>query len=312
MDHPLAPVLDCVPPPGGEGSAPARAARIDLHCHSTFSRETLSFLPGLVFHPVLPPDELYDLAKRRRMDYVTITDHDTIDGCLDLLARRGPLPDFILGEELSAAFPEDGTIVHVNVFGLDENDHRELQRLRGNLYDVAHYCRARGMLFVLNHMTWTQQHRVLKRWQIEAMLAHFDVFEALNGARSFAHNALAWAAASARSKTLVGGSDSHTRRVGTTYTLSRGATAPALLDNIRAGLAEPCGAFGTPEKLREDVWLVFQREIERRLAQPTTARYRMVCRTMRRLMQWGHPLACLGYYKRQNALVEKFLQALPA
>ena len=27
---------------------------------------------------------------------------------------------------------------------------------------------------------------------------------------------------------------------------------------------EPCGAFGTAEKLREDVWLVFQREIERR------------------------------------------------
>ena len=60
-------------------------ARIDLHCHTTFSNERLRYLPGLVFHPLLTPAEVYDLAKARGMDFVTITDHDTIDGCLDLV-----------------------------------------------------------------------------------------------------------------------------------------------------------------------------------------------------------------------------------
>src|SRR5262245_60687428 len=89
-----------------------RATRIDLHCHSTFSDETLQFLPGFVYHPLLTPEEIYDLAKSRGMDFVTITDHDTIDGCKALVDRRGDLPDFISGEEVSVAFPEDGTIVH--------------------------------------------------------------------------------------------------------------------------------------------------------------------------------------------------------
>ena len=35
-----------------------------------------------------PPEEVYELAKRRGMDFVTITDHDTIDGCLEIADRR--------------------------------------------------------------------------------------------------------------------------------------------------------------------------------------------------------------------------------
>jgi predicted metal-dependent phosphoesterase TrpH len=36
------------------------------------------------------------------MDLVTITDHDSIDGCLELLDPLGERPDFIMGEEVSA------------------------------------------------------------------------------------------------------------------------------------------------------------------------------------------------------------------
>ena len=34
-----------------------------------------------------PPEEVYELAKRRGMDFVTITDHDTIDGVLEIADR---------------------------------------------------------------------------------------------------------------------------------------------------------------------------------------------------------------------------------
>ncbi|MBN2446658.1 MAG: hypothetical protein JXO22_08030, partial [Phycisphaerae bacterium] len=241
--------------------------RVDMHCHSTFSDETLRWVPGLVYHPMLTPEQTYDLAKSRGMDFVTLTDHDTIDGCKDLLDRRGDLRDFIVGEEVSVAFPEDGTIVHVNVYDHDEEQHREIQRLRGNMYELVAYLRQIDKLYVINHLTWTEQHRVLKPWQIEAMLDLFPAFEGLNGTRSYAHNAFAWYATRGHDKTLVAGSDSHTNRVGTTYTLTAGETRAEVLGNIRAGHTAMCGAFGTPEKLADDVRLVMQGELERRLAQ---------------------------------------------
>jgi predicted metal-dependent phosphoesterase TrpH len=285
-------------------------ARIDLHCHSTFSNERLRWLPGLVYHPLCEPEEVYDQAKARGMDFVTITDHDTIDGCLALVDRRGPRADFIFGEEVSVRFPEDGTVVHINVFDHNEAEHREIQRLRGNVYELTDYLRQRGKLYVLNHMTWTAQHRVLTPWQIEAMLSLFDVFEGLNGTRSYAHNAFTWHATRDRNKVLVAGSDSHTGRVGTTYTLSSGTTKGALLTNIRAGQAACCGGFGTPEKLRDDVWVVLQKNVERHLADATSRWERFLCHVVEQAGKRLYPLVCLGYHKHQDVLIRGFARAL--
>ena len=290
---------------------PLTAKRIDLHCHSSFSDERIRWLPGLVFNPLLEPEQIYDLAKARGMDFVTITDHDTIDGCKALVDRRGPLPDFIFGEEVTVRFPEDGTIIHVNVFDIDERQHDEIQRLRENIHDLLDYLRRIDKLFVLNHMTWTQQHRALKTWQIEAMLALFDVFEGINGTRSYAHNAFAVHAVRGRGKVLVGGSDSHTNRVGATYTLSDGLTAGDLLSNIRAGQATACGAFGTPEQLREDVWLTLEKNVERHLAEATSAWKRATCHVVEQLGRVASPFVCLGYHARQNLLIRKSFQAMP-
>lgn len=286
--------------------------RIDLHCHSTFSNETLQYLPGLIFHPVLTPKQVYRRAKARGMDFVTITDHDTIDGCKALLDETGELPNFVMGEEVSATFPEDGTIVHINVFDHSEEQHREIQRLRGNIYDLTSYLRSIDKLFVLNHLTWTEQHRVLKFWQIEAMLRLFDVFEGLNGTRSYAHNAFAWRATRGHNKVLVAGSDSHTHRMGTTYTLTQGQTSAEMLANIRAGEVVMCGAFGTAEKLSEDIWLVLHRNAERAIENERRAWKRSGARVAEQLGRLICPLACLGYHKRQNSLIRGFIAALPA
>jgi predicted metal-dependent phosphoesterase TrpH len=290
---------------------PVPGVRIDLHCHSTFSDETLRWLPGLVYHPVAEPEEVYALAKARGMDFVTITDHDTIDGCKALVDRCGSLPDFIFGEEVSVTFPEDGTEVHVNVFDIDEAQHAEIQRLRDNIYDLVDYLRRLGKLFVLNHMTWTAQHRVLTTWQVEAMLALFPVFEALNGGRSYSHNAFVCQATRGRGKVLVGGSDSHTHRVGTAFTLTHGTTPAEALASIQAGHAVPAGAFGTPERLREDVWMVMQKNLERQMAETGSYWQRLVARVVGRCGKTLYPLVCLGYHKRQDILMRGFARALP-
>jgi predicted metal-dependent phosphoesterase TrpH len=57
-----------------------KTSRADLHCHSTASEESKLGVQRALGLPecATPPEEVYTLAKRRGMDFVTITDHDSI------------------------------------------------------------------------------------------------------------------------------------------------------------------------------------------------------------------------------------------
>ncbi len=72
-------------------TAPAlrAASTVDMHCHSTASQESKLGVQRAVGLPecATPPQEVYELAKRRGMDFVTITDHDTIAGVLEIAER---------------------------------------------------------------------------------------------------------------------------------------------------------------------------------------------------------------------------------
>jgi len=80
------------------------------------------------------------------MDLVTITDHDSIDGCLDLLNRLGDLPDFVMGEEVSAYLPQFQHTIHLGVYGHSEAQHREIQSLRANGEEIGGLLAAAGPL----------------------------------------------------------------------------------------------------------------------------------------------------------------------
>src|SRR3954454_6247102 len=86
-------------------------ARADLHCHSTASQVAKLGIQRSVGLPecATPPEEVYELAKRRAMDFVTITDHDTIDGCLEIPYRN----DTFISEDLTAWFRGEPQAVHV-------------------------------------------------------------------------------------------------------------------------------------------------------------------------------------------------------
>ena len=66
-----------------------KTTKVDLHCHSTASAVSKLGVSRSLGLPecATPPDEVYALAKRRGMDFVTVTDHDTIDGALELAGR---------------------------------------------------------------------------------------------------------------------------------------------------------------------------------------------------------------------------------
>ncbi len=120
-----------------------------MHCHSTASQESKLGVQRAVGLPecATPPEEVYELAKRRGMDFVTITDHDTIAGVLQIADR----PDVFVSEELTAHFRGEPQAVHVLCYGITPDDHEWLQANRGDVELCAAYMYERDIACALAH-----------------------------------------------------------------------------------------------------------------------------------------------------------------
>ena len=73
------------------------------------------------------PESIYQVAKARGMDLVTITDHDAIDGVLELVERHPG--DCFTGVEITTVFPETGCKLNVLVYGFTAAEFAEMRRL---------------------------------------------------------------------------------------------------------------------------------------------------------------------------------------
>ena len=204
-----------VPDPDKPGwFSDSRFKKADLHCHSVYSTFKY-FRIANTRDSYNRPEDVYRLAKQRGMDYVTLTDHDSIDGCLYLLNKHPDLDDFFISEEVETWFPDTRQRIHVNVFAIDEKQHAEIQRRRPNIYDLHEYIREEKILASANHMFQNYRMRNSPRHYFEEMLRMFDVFEVKNGAMASQHNRLVEdLMAVVREKrgdvSLVAGSDAHT------------------------------------------------------------------------------------------------------
>ena len=217
-----------------------RFAKADLHCHSVYSTFKY-FRIANTRDSYNRPEQVYRVAKARGMDFVTITDHDSIDGCLRFLNEHPDATDFFVSEEVETWFPDTRQRIHVNVFGIDERQHGEIQRRRRNIYDLHEYVRAERIIASANHLFQNYRMRNSPRRYLEEMLRMFDVFEVKNGAMASQHNRLVEdLMAVVREKrgnvSLVAGSDAHTLGpLALVYTVAEADTAAAFLEKVRAG-----------------------------------------------------------------------------
>jgi len=108
-----------------------------MHVHSTASALSKLGVQRSLNVPecATEPGEVYELAKRRGMDFVTITDHDTIAGALAL----ADMPDTFISEELTAWFKGEPQAVHVLCYGITPDDHEWLQAHSGDVEGCAEY-----------------------------------------------------------------------------------------------------------------------------------------------------------------------------
>jgi predicted metal-dependent phosphoesterase TrpH len=232
--------------------------RADLHVHSCHSIESgnLRFLKSRDCYS--RPEAVYRTAKARGMDVVTITDHDSIRGCLELLERRPDTTDVFVSEEISCRFPGTDIQVHLGAYGLAEGLHRDLQPLRGNVFEVAAALRDAGVFFSLNHLFHFYRGQIPLLDYLR-LLHEVPALETRNGTMLPAHNELAARIAARGSGDgpmgAVGGSDAHTlRRVGRTWTEAPGATARDFLQSLAKRQGRVGGAHGTAGEIARDAY----------------------------------------------------------
>ncbi|HUA74466.1 MAG TPA: glycosyltransferase [Solirubrobacteraceae bacterium] len=225
----------------------AEVCRADLHCHSTASQESKLGVQRAAGLPecATPPEEVYELAKRRGMDFVTITDHDTISGVLQIADR----PDVFVSEELTAHFRGEPQAVHVLCLGITPEDHEWLQANRGDVELCAAYMYERDIACALAHPYYhvgaplTARHR-------RRLAQLFDVWEVRNGARARELNRPAATYVATLDGAGVGGSDDHAGvDIGRTWSATPPASSPAeFLAHVRAGRVSSGGEQGSAAK----------------------------------------------------------------
>ena len=222
-------------------------SRVDMHCHSTASQFSKLGVQRSLGLPecATPPEEVYELAKRRGMDFVTITDHDTIDGCLELAGR----PDCFISEELTARFAGEPQAVHVLCYGITPGDHEWLQAHSGDVEACAAYLHEREIVCALAHPFFNVAAPLTRRHR-RRLAELFPIWEVRNGSRAAELNMPAVVYIETHGGTGIGGSDDHAGvDIGRTFTEAPAAETPEeFLAHLRRGDAEACGEQGSAAK----------------------------------------------------------------
>ncbi len=259
-----------------------------MHVHSTASELSKLGIQRSLHLPecATEPEEVYELARRRGMDFVTITDHDTIEGALAI----GHLPGTFISEELTVGFRGEPQAVHVLCYGITPQDHEWLQRHNDDVETCAAYLSEQEITCALAHPFFAVRAPLMARHR-RRLAQLFPVWETRNGSRAKELNLPAFVYIETHGGTAIGGSDDHAGiDIGRTFTeVPQCATPQEFLAHVRAGRAEAHGAQGSAAKWTHAAMALAIRSLQGddRDAPPDRAHPPAVLRIVERVMCEG-------------------------
>ena len=222
-------------------------SRADMHVHSTASELSKLGIQRSLHLPecATEPEEVYELAKRRGMDFVTVTDHDTIAGVLQI----EHLPGVFVSEELTVWFKGEPQAVHVLCYGITQDDHEWLQAHNDSVEDCAEFLNDRQITAALAHPFYAVEAPLAPRHR-RRLAQLFPIWETRNGSRAKELNLPAFVYIETHGGTGIGGTDDHAGiDIGRTFTETPAAhNAAEFLAHIRAGHAVSHGDQGGAAK----------------------------------------------------------------
>ncbi|MCA9436505.1 MAG: glycosyltransferase, partial [Candidatus Omnitrophica bacterium] len=148
--------------------------KIDLHCHSKYSQRPSLWIMQKLGCPesLTEPTRLYEMAIENGFGAVTITDHNVIEGCLDI----AHLPNTFISCEYTTYFPDDRCKVHVLAYDITEEQHRDLSEARENIFDLVDYFRRNNIRNVCAHPLFAVNDR-LTLSHVEKLILLFKNWE---------------------------------------------------------------------------------------------------------------------------------------
>lgn len=154
--------------------------RCDLHVHSRHSATSEEWLFRRFDFPdsCSDPRELYRNLRDAGMDFVTITDHDTIDGALAIADLDGTF----ISEQVTTYFPKDPCKIHLLVWGITEAQHTEIARVRDDIFELQKYLAAAQICHAVAHPLYSINGK-LDASHVERLILLFKHFEGINGLR---------------------------------------------------------------------------------------------------------------------------------
>ena len=239
--------------------------RIDLHCHSWASDRPSLWLMQRLGCPesFVSPAHVRDIAMHRGMDFVCLTDHNTIEGAKEITHHE----NVIIGNEVTTYFPNDVKI-HILTWGLTQKQFDEIQVVREDIYELVDYLNQNDVAHACAHPL----HKVNGKlnWEhFEKLILLFKHFESLNGTRLHRLNKAVENVLKGLTpeiitelsekhgikpvgekpwiKRFIAGSDDHSALfVGTVYTEVEvdEISVKGVLDGIRKGNTRCCGLSG--------------------------------------------------------------------
>src|SRR6266446_167390 len=242
-------------------------SKCDLHIHSRYSARSEEWLFRRFDFPdsYSDPRELHRRLLDRGMDFVTITDHDTIEGCLQI----ADLPQSFISEQITTYFPQDQCKVHVLAWGISEAQHEEIVAVRDDVYALQKYLTAAQITHAVAHPLYSINGQ-LAASHLERLILLFKHFEGINGLRDALLSELAQNLFGSLTrekidkladrhnlapthpepwrKILTGGSDDHGGKfIASACTETPPADSAAkFLAHVRAGACSAQGNGGTP------------------------------------------------------------------
>jgi glycosyltransferase involved in cell wall biosynthesis/predicted metal-dependent phosphoesterase TrpH len=250
--------------------------KADLHVHSKYStRPSEWFLQKIgCSESYTDPKNLYAMAKQRGMDYVTITDHNTLAGSLEI----AHLKDTFISEEITSYFPEDKCKIHILAYDITEGHHEQISRIRENIYDLLNFLRSNKIMHAVAHPMYSLNDRLTCE-NFEKLLLLFKTFE-MNGTRDDYQNRILknildnltieriaylsekhhiWPEGSAPwRKNIIGGSDDHSSlNIARTYTEVADVLSPReFLQGISENRATVGGKASTPKTMSHNLYSI--------------------------------------------------------
>lgn len=253
-----------------------RSLKVDLHVHSKYSTRPSEWILRKIgcSESYTDPKCLYKTAKARGMGMVTITDHNTLAGSLDI----AHLDDTFISEEITTYFPEDRCKLHLLVHDITEKQHEDITKIRENIFELVPYLNKEGISHAVAHPLYSINDK-LSIAKFEQMLLLFNVFE-LNGSRDNFQNQILREIVTPLTpddiqfladkhgidpygtdpwnKRLIAGSDDHSSiNIATTWTEVEGVSSiREFLSGIREGKARTSERDSSPKTLAHTLYSI--------------------------------------------------------